>query len=243
MRRLFPGPDEVDPIDAYERLSRFGDRPRLRLNMIASIDGAGSLDGHSAAMGGQADKAVFAALRALADVVLVGAATMRTENYGPARLDVASRDQRRRWAMPEVPPIAVVTRACRLDWHSSFFADAEQRPIVITASSAGIDDRARAAEVSEVIIAGDDGVDLAEALLALAERGHEGVLAEGGPGIAAQLACADLLDEVCLTVSPLLAGGDATRILNGGLLQPPPRLQLHHVLESDGYLFLRYQRQ
>ena len=84
MRRLFPDPGEVDPIDAYGRLSRDGHRPRVRLNMIATVDGAGSLDGHSAALGGPADKALFATLRALADVILVGAATMRTETYGPA---------------------------------------------------------------------------------------------------------------------------------------------------------------
>ena len=176
-------------------------------------------------------------------MILVGAATMRTESYGPARLDGTNREQRLRWAMTAVPPIAVVTRACRLDWHAPFFVDAEQRPIVITAASAAVDDRARAAEVADVIMAGVNGVDLAEALRALGERGHENVLAEGGPGIAAQLAGADLLDELCLTVSPLLAGGDAKRILDGGLLQPPARLELHHVLESDGYLFLRYRRQ
>ena len=243
MHRLFPDQAEVDPIDAYGRLSRAGHRPQVRLNMIASVDGASSVDGHSAPLGGPADKALFATLRALADVILVGAATMRTESYGPARLDESSRGLRLRWAMTAVPPIAVVTRACRLDWHAPFFADAEQRPIIITAASAALDDRARAAEVADVIVAGDKGVDLAQAMRELAERGHENVLAEGGPGIAAQLAAADLLDELCLTVSPLLAGGEAKRILDGSLLQPPPRLELHHVLESDGYLFLRYRRQ
>ena len=173
MRRLFPDPGEVDPIDAYGRLSRDGQRPRVRLNMIASVDGVGSLDGHSAALGGPADKALFASLRA----------------------------------------------------------------------SAAVDDRARAAEVADVIMAGDNGVDLVRALRALGERGHENVLAEGGPGIAAQLAGADLLDELCLAVSPLLAGGDAKRILDGGFLKPPAGLELHHVLEYDGYLFLRYLRQ
>ena len=151
--------------------------------MIASVDGAGSLDGNSAGLGGSVDKALFATLRALADVILVG------------------------------PP------------------------------RCGPKSTARAAEVADVITAGDKGVDLAQALRELAERGHENVLAEGGPGIAAQLAGADLIDELCLTVSPLLAGGDAKRILDGGLLRPPARLELEHVLESDGYLFLRYRRQ
>ena len=95
MRRLFPDPGQVDPVDAYGRLTRVGDRPRVRLNMIAGIDGAGSLDGRSAGLGGPADKALFSTLRSLADVILVGAATMRTESYGPALLGDIARDRRR----------------------------------------------------------------------------------------------------------------------------------------------------
>jgi riboflavin biosynthesis pyrimidine reductase len=79
-------------------------------------------------------------------------------------------------------------------------------------------------------------------LRALGERGHDNVLAEGGPGVAAQLASADLLDDLCITLSPLLTGGDAGRILHGPQLEPPTRLELHHVLESESFLFLRYRR-
>jgi riboflavin biosynthesis pyrimidine reductase len=240
MRQLYPDPGEVDPVDAYGRLSRVGDRPRVRLNMIASVDGAASVAARSGALGGPADKALFATLRSLADVILVGAATMRTEGYGPARLDETARDRRRQWGLVPVPPIAVVTRACRLDWNLPFFREAEQRPVVITATSAAASDRDRAAEVADVVVAGDGGVDLAHAMRALAERGYGNVLAEGGPGISAQLAEADLLDELCLTVSPLLAGGDAKRILDGRSLEPPTRFELLHVLAADGYLFLRY---
>jgi riboflavin biosynthesis pyrimidine reductase len=93
-----------------------------------------------------------------------------------------------------------------------------------------------------VIIAGDDDVDLARVVSALAMRGHTNVLSEGGPGVAAQLAAAGLLDEICLTVAPLLAAGAARRILNGPALGPPSVLELGHVLEADGYLFLRYLR-
>ena len=82
MRRLFPDPGEVDPVDAYGRLSRVGDRSRVRLNMIASIDGAGSFDGRSAGLGGPADEALFSTLRSLADGVLVGAAPCRPKALG-----------------------------------------------------------------------------------------------------------------------------------------------------------------
>ena len=242
MRRLFPDPGQVDPVDAYGRLTRVGDRPRVRLNMIASIDGAGSLDGRSARLGGPADKALFSTLRSLADVILVGAATMRTESYGPALLDDAARDRHRQLGLAPVPPIAVVTRACRLDWSSPFFGEAEPRPIIITAASAGTRDRAHAAQVADLIIAGDDQVDLTDALRALGERGHDNVLAEGGPGVAAQLASADLLDELRITLSPVLTGGDASRILSGHPIEPPTGFELHQVLESEGFLFVRYRR-
>jgi len=242
MRQLFPEPAEVDPLDAYSRLRRIGDRPSVRLNMIASLDGAAALKTRSAGLGGPVDKAIFACLRSLADVILVGAATVRAEGYGPARLDDSAQKQRRQWGLDPVPPIAVLTRSCRLDWVSPFFVDAEQRPIVITATSAAATDRDRAAEVAHVIVAGDDGVDLGRARRSLGELGHDNVLAEGGPGVAAQLAGANLLDEVCLTLSPLLVSGDARRILDGDPLDRPTRLELGHVLTADGYLFLRYRR-
>jgi len=242
MRQVFPEATDVDPIDAYGRLPRAGARPGVRLNMIASVDGAASLAGRSGALGGPADQELFATLRGLADVILVGAATMRVEGYGPTRLDAAARDRRRQSRLAPVPPVAVVTRACRLEWGSAFFTEAEQRPIVLTTSAAAPADRAAAAMVADVIVAGDDGVDLARALAELGGRGHDNVLAEGGPGIAGQLAGAGLLDEVCLTLSPMLVAGSAGRILGGAALDLPSALQLAHVLTAESYLFLRYRR-
>jgi riboflavin biosynthesis pyrimidine reductase len=243
MRQLFPAAGDVDPADAYARLAALGpSRPGVRLNMIVSVHGAASLQGRSGALGGPADKALFATLRSLADVVLVGAGTMRAEGYGPARLSDEAWARRRAWGLPPMPAIAVITRSCRLDWSARFFTEAEQRPLVVTVAAAAVADRARAAEVADVIIAGDDEVDLARAVSALVKRGHTNVLSEGGPGSDAQLAAAGLLDEVCLTVAPLLAAGEARRILDGAALAPPSVLELGHVLEADGYLFLRYRR-
>ena len=244
MRRLFPSPGDVEPVEAYGRLSRTAaGRPAVRLNMIASVDGAASSDGRSGALGGPADKALFATLRSLADVIVVGAGTVRAERYGPVRLSPAERARPGSWGLPAVPPIAVITRTCRLDWDSPLFRDAEERPLVVTTSSADATDRQQAAEMADVVVAGDLDVDFAGALSMLGERGHADVLCEGGPGIAAQLAAGGLIDEVCLTVAPLLVGGDAGRILHAPT--PPPEsteLILSHILESDGYLFLRYRR-
>jgi riboflavin biosynthesis pyrimidine reductase len=167
---------------------------------------------------------------------------MRIEGYGPARPSDDARARRREWGLPPVPAIAVVTRSCRLDWTARFFTEAEERPLVVTVAAAAVADRARAAEVADVLVMGDTEVDLARMMGALAERGHTNVLAEGGPSVAAQLAAAGLLDELCLTVAPLLTAGEAPRILDGAALAPPSKLALSHVLEAEGYLFLRYRR-
>jgi len=137
----------------------------------------------------------------------------------------------------------VVSRSCRLDWDSPFFTAAAARPLVITVAGAAAADRRKAAEVADLMIAGERDVDLAVALGALAERGFAQVLAEGGPTLNGQLATAGLLDEVCLTLSPLLVGGDAKRILAGPGLPGGQRWRLCSLCEQDGFLFFRYRRQ
>lgn len=244
MRRIFPDPAAtVDLVEAYGRLTRIGPhRPAVRVNMITSADGAASLQGQTAGLGGTTDHAVSAVLRSLADVILVGAGTLRAESYGPARLESAARTRREGWGLPSVPAIAVLTRSCRLDWQSSFFSDAEERPLVLTTSSAAAADLDRAATVAEVIVAGEATVDLALALRGLADRGFDNVLSEGGPRVSAQLAAVALLDELCLTLAPLVVAGDAARIFNGPELDQPAVLGLSQVLESEGYLFLQYRQ-
>jgi riboflavin biosynthesis pyrimidine reductase len=227
MRQLLPTPvDPVDPMAVYGDLPVAPGRPGVRLNMIASVDGATTLAGVSGGLGGQADHELFAVLRSLADVVLVAAGTVRAEGYGPSST-----------------PIAVVSRSLRLDWDTPFFTSPVASPILVTVAQAPPDRLARAAEVAEVVIAGDRDVDLAAALAALGERGWRAVLAEGGPTLNGQLAAAGLLDELCLTLSPSLAGGDAKRILDGPSLKGAAGMRLCSVCEQDGFLFLRYRPQ
>jgi len=243
VRQLLPVPSEsVDLVELYGRLGRSpSGRPKVRVNMIASVDGAAAVAGRSGGLGGPADRAVFAALRSLADVILVGASTVRDEGYGPVRLDDDARARRVGWGLPPVPPIAVVTRSCQLGWDTPLFRAAEVRPVVVTTRSAADADRERAAAVAEVVVAGDRDVDLVAALAALRDRGADNVLAEGGPSINGQLVVAGLVDELCVTVAPTVVGGDARRIVAGGATRPVG-LELRHVLEADGYLFLRYRR-
>lgn len=244
MRRLHPAPiDNVTAADAYGEPRPAGvSVPFVRLNMIASVDGAAAVAGRSGALGGPWDKAVFAALRGLADVIVVGAGTMRTEGYGPARLDVAVRARRRGRGQRPVPPVAVVSRSCRLDWRSPFFTEAEEAPLVVTVAAAAREQRAQAAAVAEVVIAGEDLVKADRLLAALAQRGFAHVLLEGGPTLNATFSSQGLIDEMCVTVAPLPVGTDVSRIVAGVDGAAPCGLELVHVLEADGYLFLRYRR-
>ncbi|MEV8632515.1 pyrimidine reductase family protein [Streptosporangium sp. NPDC051023] len=237
MRLIHPTTsDDVDLARAYA----YPEGRCVRLNMVASADGGTWLEGLSGGLSGSGDRRVFGVLRGQADVVLAGAATVRAEGYGPARPRESWRELRR--GRSAAPPIAVLTRRLDLNLASPLFAEAEPdaRTIVITCEAAPRDRREEAARHAEVIVAGGDRVDLAAALGELAARGLERVLCEGGPKINAQLAAADLVDELCLTVSPMLIGGDAARVLDGpGSLT---RLRLAHVLEEDGFLFTKYVR-
>jgi riboflavin biosynthesis pyrimidine reductase len=225
VRQLLPTYlDPVDPMAVYADPPVAAGRPGVRFNMIASVDGATAVDGVAGGLGGKADQDLFALLRTLADVVLVAAGTVRAERYGPSAV-----------------PIAVVTRSCNLDWESRFFTAQDARPVVVTVATAPAEARARAAEVADVVVAGERDVDLAMAVDALGERGWRAVLCEGGPTLNGQLAAAGLLDELCLTLSPRLVGGTAKRLLAGPLLPGPPTLTLASACEQDGFLFLRYR--
>jgi riboflavin biosynthesis pyrimidine reductase len=244
MRQLFPSPaDDVDPAAIYGRMPPRADGlPAVRVNMIQSLDGAGSLAGRSGGLSGSADKALFGTLRAATDVVLVGAGTVRAEHYGPVRLRDAQRASRVDEGLSPVPPIAVVSGSCRLDVDTPFFTRAEARPVVVTVDAASPDERGRLAEVADVIVAGEELVDLRVALSALAERGWSNILAEGGPVVVGELATDDLIVELCVTLSPEVVVGDAPRIARGPAVENPARLRLLSLLEDDGFLFTRFGR-
>ena len=215
--------------------------PWLRANMVASADGAAHLGGVTRGLSSPADRHLFALLRTLADVILVGAATVRAEKYAPVRRHELWPDLRPGRA--PTPPIAVVTARLDLDPDSSLIASAppSARTIIVTTARAPADRRAALEGRAEIIVAGQETVDLKAAVTALAERGHRRILAEGGPRLLAQIATAGLLDELCLTIGPLLAGAGANRILAGAMSAVPAQpLDLAHVLEDNGFLFCRY---
>jgi riboflavin biosynthesis pyrimidine reductase len=218
------------------------DRPWLRANMVTSADGAATVGGKSRGLSGQADRMLVAVLRSLADVILVGSGTVRAEHYRPAA--TAGVWAGLRAGRPAVPAMAVVTGSLDFGPASALLSSAtpEAPVVVITTLAAPADRCAAAGNHARVIVAGEHQVDIRAAISALAGLGYRAILAEGGPGLLGQLAGAALLDELCLTVSPVLAGGQSGRIVSGTAAAPPPaRLTLRHVLADDeGYLFCRY---
>ena len=213
----------------------------LRANMVASADGAATLDGMSGGLSSPGDRRLFWVLRGLADVVMAGAGTARAEGYRPTRAKERWGPLGLREGRPPAPPLALVSRSLNLDPENPVFtgAPADARTIVITCAAAPADARTALERVADVIVAGDTLVNLEEALGALHDRGLSRVLCEGGPHLLGQLAAAGLLDELSLTVSPVLAGPGAPGIVEGAPF-PARRLALAHVLEEDGTLFCRY---
>jgi riboflavin biosynthesis pyrimidine reductase len=240
VRRLLPSPsDQVDLLDAYAPPDPEPARPFVRCNMISSIDGAIAVEGRSGMLGGPADRRVFATLRSLADVIVVGAGTVRAEGYGPARLGEELRSARESRGQAALPPIAVVTSSAHLDWSAPFFTDAGARPLILTSAEGAERAGERARMVADVVVTGRQGVDLPTAVGALHARGLRHVLGEGGPALNAELTQAGLLDELCLTVAPRLVGGAGPRVLAGEELRPPVDLEVVQLLEEDGFLFYR----
>ncbi len=240
VRRLHPDfvDLDVDVESSYDdvRPPRDG-RPYVLVNMVSSADGAIAVHGRTKEISSPADELVFHLLRSIPDVILVGAQTVRAERYGPPR--VSGERQARRVARGQLPQptIAVVTRSLQLDLSSSLFT--ESRPIVICPKDVDVTE---VAEVADVVQAGDGDVDLTSALRRLGERGVEVVLCEGGPTLNGELARQGLIDELCLTVAPILVGGDlGTGVLGRTRLPMTLPLELAQVLEEGGNLLCRYK--
>lgn len=249
MRRLLPEPAlELTPADlaglvASDPRPTPEDRPWLAVNMVASIDGAVQVDGRSGGLGGPSDLAMFRALRELPDAIMAGAGTMRTEDYGPVAIDDEGRARRRARGQAELPRLVAVSASLRLDPTARLFSDPTRRPIVVTCAAAPEDARRRIAEVADVLLAGEDVVDLTDALRQLRDVGAEVVLCEGGPTLNAQLLADDLVDEWCQTIAPVLATGSDLRGTRGappGVVRAMPLARV--LADEDGNLLLRYAR-
>ena len=244
MRRLWPEPGDVDDVGALvasEARPAPGDRPWVLVNMVASLDGAITIDERSGGLGGPADREVFFALRHVADVILVGAGTARAEDYGPPRASEAVRAERRGRGQAEVPRLALVTRSLDLDPAARLFSDPDRRPLVFTFEGAPTERVSALADVADVVRLGETAVDLPGVLRHLRTEGAEVVTCEGGPSLNGELIAHDLVDEWDQTVAPLLVAGDAGRGSRGPLADPR-RFELARLLEADGDLLGRWVR-
>lgn len=222
---------------------RVADRavPWLRMNFITSLDGAATVGGLSAGLGNDDDRLVFDTLRMLSDVIVVGAGTVRAEGYGGVRLAPADESWRVAAGLAGQPALAIVSARLELEPSHPFFADAAVRPLVVTCESAPRKRREALAEVADVLLCGTDAVDPRQMVAQLAGRGLRQMLCEGGPHVFGALLSADCVDELCLTISPLLEGGKAGRISRGGTAAPRA-MSLVHALPAGDMLFLRYTR-
>lgn len=240
--RVWPAGD-ASPLDddalaeAYAHTGPHG----VRVNFVSSVDGAVTVDGLSAGLSGPGDKRVFAILRMLCDGLLVGAGTLRNEGYHAVRLDERRRAWRTERGLSPYPGLVVVSRSLALDPGQDAFAAAPVRPIVLTCAAAPAAGRAALSTVADVVDAGEDAVDFGVAVRLLRERGLHHLLSEGGPRVLGELTAADLVDELCLTVSALLAGPGAGRI-TAGPASAPRALSLCHALAAGDMLMLRYAR-
>lgn len=245
MARLYPPPaEDVDIGEVYraDERRRADGRPWVAVNMVTSVDGAVSVADRSKALSGPADKELFHTLRAVADVILVGAGTVRAERYGPPRTSEA--DQRRRVDLGQqpFPRIAVVSGTLDLDPEATLFRDSPTRPLIFTTEHADAGRRLRLEAVADVVPAGSVHVEPDQALDHLAHGSTGVVICEGGPTLNGALFSADVVDEVCFSLAPLLTSGDAARMAHGLPIDPPRQLQLARVIADDGFLFLRYLR-
>ncbi|ANY04997.1 dihydrofolate reductase family protein [Pseudonocardia sp. HH130630-07] len=216
-------------------------RPRVTAIMVSSLDGAGTAGGRgSQGLSTPADRMLFRSLRRSADAVLVGAGTVRDEDYRGVRRRRPTTDDP---TPGEPPPVVVVTGSADLAPDAALLTDTITPPIVLTTGGAPAARRAAlAAAGADVVVLPDlrPGPLLAE----LGRRGLRSVLCEGGPTLLGALVAADAVDELRLTLVPVLVGGPAGRIATGPVAPAVPRgMRLAgHDAAPDGTLLLHYVR-
>lgn len=234
MRQIWPSPGDVDPTTAYLAAPRPipEARPWVALGMVSSLDGATAVDGVSGGLGGAPDRAVFRAVRAMADVIIVGAGTVRAERYGPVQLAPAAVDARAHAGRPARPPrLVIVSASLDLDPAHPVF-DGDTPAIVCTTTDADPDCRSALADRTEVWEVGAGRVDVTAMLHRL--RSHASVaVVEGGPMLNGVFHDADVIDELCCTIAPTIAGGTSRRVVHAAAGGPRPYRLASLLIEDD----------
>jgi riboflavin biosynthesis pyrimidine reductase len=241
MRRLLPDPG---PTTVSEQLEAYRpweepreERPLVAMNFVATVDGRATIEGRSGPIGSDADTAMLAGLRTRFDAVMIGAGTMRVERYGPLASKQETRERRRQAGLSPEPLMVLVSGRLDLPWEAPLFEEGGE-VLIFTAADTEPPQTAASVEV----VRHEGAVNFREAMRHLRrERGIRALLSEGGPHVHEQMQADGLVDDLFLTISPKLSGGEALRILEGplpGVID----LDLAWLLEEDGELFARYRR-
>ncbi len=213
-------------------------RPWVTTNMVMSLDGAYSTGGRSGGLSSEADRALFLALRSLVDVILVGASTVRAENYRRASVGADAAAIRQRRGQEPAPRIVITSRGLELPADTPLLDGGPPLPIMVHPL---VSDTSAAPDGVELMCVGENSVDFEKLLQILYSRGARHVLCEGGPGVLGQLATHGLIDEYMLTVSPRLIGGRDVGLLSRSSAADAD-LALHRTLVQDDHLMLCYRR-
>lgn len=244
MRTLWPPGDQELSDEDLEALYMPPERRHLRANFVLSLDGAAEFDGRSHGLATADDTRVFKILRAVSDVVLVGATTARREDYGPALIPEPRRRRRLARGQSPQPPVAVVTARGDLDPHSRLFSGRQTAgyvaPLVFVGQGIAADRRRALEQVAEVTVCRGERASMTEVVGALWRRGLRRVLCEGGPTLVSELLARGLVDELCLTHTTVIAGPGRAILTAGVPFAELLHLDLQLLIGGDGALLGRY---
>ncbi|GAB3532967.1 pyrimidine reductase family protein [Arthrobacter tecti] len=215
-------------------------RPWVRFNFIASLDGSASYQGVSAPLGNDGDRRLFGLIRRLCDVIVVGAGTVRAEGYAGELVNEKDSQWRQEHGYSLHPALAVISGTLDLDPTGELFERSPVRPIIFTAAAAPNERLEALREVADVVVCGEKAVDAHRSTEWLQERGLGRILCEGGPGVFGSFIAQDQVDELCLSVSPLLTAGQGSALASHGDHTPLRRFTLASLLEADSALYGRW---
>jgi riboflavin biosynthesis pyrimidine reductase len=227
--------DLLDEIGFHERAP--DDRPYLFMNFVATLDGRAAVDGHTKALGSAADLDMLLSLRATADALLIGSGTLRAEGYARLVGNEERRARRRAKGLAEDPTAVLISRGLDLPWETAGLFKAPNQPVLVYTSSDGQPPPV-AAPLELVRL--DEPTPTA-VLADLRRRGVRALLSEGGPRLHRSLLAAGLVDELFLTITPMVTSDELEpTIVAGGKLPAPIGLELLWVLGAGPELFTRY---
>jgi riboflavin-specific deaminase-like protein len=246
LQRLFPDQEPVSLEDAYAALGLAerarDDRPYVIANMVSTADGRATLAGRTKSISSEADRALFHELRGQVDAIMAGTATIAIERYGPLVPDADRRQKRITRGLEPVPVAVTASRSMELPTQAPLFQDPDSRIIVLTGSDRKAPAAPARVTVERLPAAGTQELDLV-AGMELLRRSHgvRTLLLEGGPTLLGAMLEAGVVDELFLSLAPLVVGGaPEVGIVEGATLPRPLELELLGLLEDEGFLFLRY---